>query len=102
MGVKKQYLKTKPVCRCKFELSREAARGASTASLVGDFNTWDTKSTPMKKSKDGSFSTTIDLELGKEYQYRYLLDGSTWENDWEADKYLPSSFEGIENSVVVI
>ena len=23
-------------------------------------------------------------------QFRYLLDGSRWENDWAADKYIPA------------
>ncbi|MDX1655300.1 MAG: isoamylase early set domain-containing protein, partial [Candidatus Competibacteraceae bacterium] len=48
---------------------------------------------------DGSFTVTVNLESGKEYQFRYLLDGERWENDWEADKYVPAG--GHDNSVVV-
>ena len=101
MGMKKQFLKTKPICRVRFELSKEASREAKTASIVGEFNCWDPKVTPMKKSKEGQFSATVDLETGKEFQFRYVLDGTIWENDSEADKYIPSCFHGIENSVVV-
>ena len=55
----------------------------------------------MKKLKDGTFKTTIDLEAGKEYQFKYLIDGKVWENDWSADKYVPNEFTS-ENSVVVV
>ena len=55
----------------------------------------------MKASKNGNYTASVDLEGGKEYAFRYLIDGSRWENDWEADKYVPSEF-GSENSVVVL
>jgi hypothetical protein len=55
----------------------------------------------MKASKTGSFSASVDLESGQEYQFRYLLDGTRWENDSEADKYVPSEF-GSENSVIIL
>jgi hypothetical protein len=54
----------------------------------------------MEKLKDGRFKLTIDLDTGKEYQYRYLINGSEWHNDWEADKYVPNPFSG-DNSVVI-
>jgi hypothetical protein len=41
----------------------------------------------------------VELESGKEYQFRYLINGETWENDFEADAYAPTPF-GVENSVV--
>jgi hypothetical protein len=56
----------------------------------------------MKRRKDGSFSVTIDLDCDREYQYKYLIDGKTWENDWSADKYIPSPVGDGENSVVVV
>jgi len=55
----------------------------------------------MKKLKDGSYSLTLSLKVGKSYQYRYLLDGNRWENDWEADSYQPNE-HGSENSVIIL
>ena len=55
----------------------------------------------MKRQKDGSFSITLDLEPGREYQFRYLVNNSEWHNDWQADKYTPNPFSG-DNSVVVV
>ena len=39
--------------------------------IVGDFNNWNTNEIMMKKLKDGSFSTSINLKSGTEYQFRY-------------------------------
>ena len=76
-----------------------AGVNAETAHLVGDFNDWDKTADPMKKKKDGTFYTALTLDSGQEYQFRYLLDGERWENDWEADDYVPGDM-GDENSVV--
>ena len=102
MSVKKQYLKTKSVCKVTFNLPKDIAKSAGSVYLVGDFNSWDASSHPMKLQKDGSFNLTINLEKGSEYQYRYLLDGSAWENDDCADKYVKNPYGDSENSVVVI
>ena len=76
--------------------------GANSASVVGDFNNWSIKDHPMKKLKNGEFIVELDLESNKEYQFRYLIDEETWENDWEADKYIRSEFGNCENSVIVV
>ncbi|MCI7534822.1 MAG: glycoside hydrolase, partial [Treponema porcinum] len=48
-----------------------------------------------------SFSVKLELDADKEYQFRYLLDGYKWENDWKADKYIPAPYSNADNSVVV-
>jgi 1,4-alpha-glucan branching enzyme len=100
--MKKQYLKSKPVCKVTFRLQKEMAKSAKTVNIVGDFNNWDIYATPMKKSKNGSFTVTLDLGLDTEYQFRYLIDETKWENDWNADKYVPTPYGNAENSVVVV
>jgi 1,4-alpha-glucan branching enzyme len=102
MGTVKNCAKGQTACRVKFTLNKEAGNSSKTAFLVGDFNDWDEKATPMKKMKDGSFTVTLSLQKGKKYQYRYLLDGGIWENDWKADEYVPSQFTGSDNSVVIV
>ncbi|MEM7800600.1 MAG: isoamylase early set domain-containing protein, partial [Chloroflexota bacterium] len=86
-------------CRVTFKLPSEVL--AESAALVGDFTEWESDSIPMKRLKDGSFSATVSLETGKEYQYRYLLDETRWENDWAPDAYTPNEF-GTDNSIVKI
>ncbi|MGB0521546.1 MAG: isoamylase early set domain-containing protein [Flammeovirgaceae bacterium] len=100
MSIKKKFLKSKPVCKTTFKVDSELANGAKAAAVVGDFNEWNPEATPMKALKNGGFTTTVDLESGKEYQFRYLLDGETWVNDDEADKYIQSEFADSENCVV--
>lgn len=102
MSIKKQLKKNSAVCKVTFQCHEGKVVSAKDIHLVGDFNSWDTKATPMKKQRDGSFSVTLDLDLGKEYQYRYLIDGANWENDSDADKYIPSPFGDSENSVLIL
>lgn len=101
MSVKKQYLKSRSVCKVTFKVPAKEAKGASKINLVGDFNNWDQQATEMKRLKDQSFSVVVNLTKNNEYEYRYLLNGEQWENDWHADKYKASPF-GEENSVVVV
>ncbi len=102
MSIKKQYLKSKPVCKVTFRLPGQAAGSAESANIVGEFNDWNIYATPMKRLKNGSFVVTLDLKPNIEYQFRYLLDDKTWENDGEADKYESHPYGDGENSVVVL
>ena len=56
----------------------------------------------MKKLKNGNYAVTLELKPGREYQFRYLIDESKWENDWNADKYVKSPYGDSDNSVVVV
>lgn len=99
--IKKQYLKTNPMCKVTFKLPKNAAKNAEVVTIVGDFNDWNIQETPMKKLKSGDFKITLSLACNREYRFKYLIDSSRWENDWFADKYLPNDY-GSDDSVVVI
>jgi 1,4-alpha-glucan branching enzyme len=101
MGFKKQCFKTRPVCRVTFRFPKEAAPDARNVIVAGDFNNWDKEAHPMKKLRNGNFAVTLELEKGRKYQFRYLIDGDRWENDWHADMYEPNPFGG-NNSVVAL
>lgn len=93
----KKFFKNKDTCQVTFQLPKDVE--AKSVALVGEFNDWDTTAHPMKKVK-GIWKTTLELENGHEYQYRYLVNGVEWLNDWKADKYVPNNIDG-DNSVVV-
>jgi len=95
---KKRFLKSGAV-KVDFVLSEDVAAGADTAFLVGDFNDWDETATPMQRLKNGSFKVTVNLEPDRKYQFRYLVDGKHWHNDWHAEEYVPNPFSG-DNSVI--
>ena len=102
MSLKKQFSKSKPVCKVTFTVDPTLVDGAKEVAVLGDFNNWDPSETSMKKGKDGSFAKTIELEVGHEYQFRYLVDGTRWINDTGADKYVHSGVAAEENSIVAL
>lgn len=102
MSIKKQFLKTRPVCKVTFRLSKNEVGNAEKVYLAGDFNNWNTNQVPMKKLKDGSFTVTLDFNQNSDYQFRYLIDNNKWINDHEADHYLPSGYGGSQNSVISV
>ena len=101
MSLKKSFSKDGKKCSVTFTVNPEAAAGAEKVNLVGEFNSWDETSLPMKKGPDGSFSKKVELDTDKEYQFRYCLEGRVWINDWKADKYVRSELANDDNSVVV-
>lgn len=100
MSLKKTFSADGKKCTVVFTVNPEAAAGAEKIFLVGDFNSWDTTSIPMKKDPAGSFSVKKQLETNKSYQFRYCLDGNKWINDWKADAYVRSELANDDNSVV--
>ncbi len=97
--LKKNYSKTGKSCRVTFKLPAEVE--AETVHLCGDFNAWSPTEHPLKQLKDGSHSITISLEPGHSYQFRYLINGQSWENDWDADAYVANQY-GSEDSLITI
>jgi hypothetical protein len=98
-GIEKEHIKNRTICKATFVLPGEAAPKARTVTIVGDFNNWNRDATPLKKLGNGDFAVTVELDAGKEYRFRYLIDGHRWENDWHADRYVKSPY-GSEDSVV--
>ena len=101
MAIKKQYFKTKPNVKVTLSLPKSAAKDAKKVELVGDFTDWN-QGINMTKQKDGSFKTSVELAPEKEYQFRYLIDDTVWENDSKADKYVNNGVSAEENSVIVL
>lgn len=95
--IKKTFAKNGKTCRVTFTIP--AGHGAEEARVCGSFTDWMENSLPMKKRKDGRFSVSTTLKTGQTYHFRYLLDGTRWQNDEAADGYVPNSF-GSEDSVL--
>lgn len=93
--IKKQFFKSK--CKVTFEMPKGTAE--QSVAVVGDFNDWDERATPMKQLKSGVWKTTIDLQKDDTYQFRYVVDGKSWVNDRDADSYIANNIDG-ENCIV--
>jgi 1,4-alpha-glucan branching enzyme len=84
--------------RVRFELP--PAIWADSVCLVGDFNSWNETSLPMTRDRgDPTWYIVLELERNKKYEFRYLVNGQEWHNDWKADEYVPNPYGGT-NSVV--
>jgi 1,4-alpha-glucan branching enzyme len=101
--LKKQYIKSRKVAKVTFEVSKDELPediAVESVHVVGEFNGWDPTATPMDRRRGGVYRATLELEPGREYQFRYLINGEHWCNDWHADAYVPSPTGG-DNCVVV-
>ena len=95
--ITKKFLKTKPVAKVTFDIDTDAKK----VFLVGEFNGWNEEANPMRKSKDGTLRASLDLETGKDYQFKYKTAEGVWFNDDAADNYVGNEFAE-ENSVVTV
>ena len=62
-----------PLCGASFEF---CAPSAGEAFLVGEFNDWNSKATPMQRSADGTWRVELMLPPGF-YHYKFVVD-SIW------------------------
>ena len=106
MPVSKKYNKTKKEIKVTFKVTKKAAQGAKEIYLLCENNGWDP--IPMECQKSGDFKVDVpfsESDSKTEFQYRFRLvmeDGTEmYDNDWDADKYVPNPFEG-DNSVVIL
>jgi 1,4-alpha-glucan branching enzyme len=98
MAIKKQFIKTKPVCKVTFSID---AKDANTAAVVGDFNNWNPTEGELSKLKNGTFKGIFDVSKEASYEFKYLVDGN-YINEVEADSYRFNEFAGAENSVLEV
>src|SRR4051794_29733358 len=72
---------------------------AASVSLVGDFNDWDPKRSPMQTAQ-GVWATALRLAPGR-YRYAFLVNGTEWRADPAAPPARDEEF-GTPGSVVTV
>ncbi len=90
--ITKKHIKSRNICKVTFEVPKRELPEIEVegVAVAGDFNEWDASAAQMVYSKrKKAYRVTVELEPSHEYQYRYLLNGEQWFNDWEADGYVP-------------
>jgi 1,4-alpha-glucan branching enzyme len=97
--IRKTFIESEqgPIARVTFILPDST--WADTIYLVGDFNAWNQSSHPFRLDREGNWRLTIDLEVGRSYEFRYRRDGE-WMNDSQADGYVRNP-HGSDNFLVV-
>ncbi len=84
--IEKQSTPKGKTVKVKFELPSDVAE--KSVAVAGDFNDWSTSKHKMKLDKAGKvWSTTISLNKGASFQFRYFVDEREWRNDEQADGY---------------
>jgi len=90
MSIKKQFIKTKPVCKVTFSVE---AKEATEASVIGDFNNWNQEDGALSKLKNGTFKGVFNIEKDASYGFKYIIDGA-FVNDAQADSFLWNEYAG--------
>ncbi|SDW99160.1 isoamylase early set domain-containing protein [Flavobacterium degerlachei] len=98
MSIKKQFIKTKPVCKVTFSVE---AKEANVASVIGDFNNWNPEEGALSKLKNGTFKGVFNIDKDASYEFKYVIDGA-FVNETESDSFLWNEFAGNENGVLTV
>jgi hypothetical protein len=74
---------------------------ASSVALVGDFNNWDPKATPLRAASTGGvWSVEVPIQPGR-HLYAFVVDGTVWRPDPAAPKATGEDF-GEPNSALTV
>ena len=61
---------------------------ADKIALVGDFDGQSQEALSLlQNAADPDWHTTLELDTGARYRFRYILDGCGWNTDNQADDY---------------
>ena len=84
--------------RVSFHVSHEI--WADSIALVGDFNDWNTGIQFLCQSRDDEdWHCSLELEAGRSYRFRYLVNSQEWMDDDQADAYEPNTYGGFDSVV---
>ena len=99
--IKKQYSKSKPVCKVTFSLTTDQVGKKAEVRVLGTFNDWSWDKGLVLDAKKKDYTAAIELPAGATYEFRYLVNGQDWFNDEAADDYQITPFFS-HNCVLVI
>jgi 1,4-alpha-glucan branching enzyme len=68
--------------------------------VVGSFNGWDPRATPLQRDAVGDWSIELELPVG-EHRYRFCVDGE-WHDDPAAQQTALNPFGGFDAVMVVV
>ena len=99
--IKKQYSKSKPVCKVTFSLTTDQVGKKAEVRVLGTFNDWSWDKGLVLGAKKKEYTAAIELPAGATYEFRYLVNGQDWFNDEAADDYQITQFFS-HNCVLVV
>lgn len=96
--LEKKYSTTDATCRVTFKLTEEEVQSATSVQILGEFNNWNAKSAVNMKAENGVFSAIVELDTGRDYQFKYFTSNNVWLNDATADGLIDTP--DAQNSIV--
>jgi predicted flap endonuclease-1-like 5' DNA nuclease len=100
--MKKELVKNQAAYNVTFNYNVVPEHPVESVIVLGDFNEWSLEDGyELKKTKGGDFEGKFKIPAGRDYHFRYLVNGNRWANEKDADRFENSPLHPhIDNSVL--
>lgn len=100
--MKKELVKNQAAYNVTFNYNVVPEHPVESVIVLGDFNEWSLEDGyELKKTKSGDFEGKFKIPAGRDYHFRYLVNGNRWANEKDADRFENSPLHPhIDNSVL--
>ncbi len=100
--MKKEVVKNEAAYHVSFNYNVVPEHPVESVIVLGDFNEWSLEDGyVLKENKKGDFEGKFKIPAGRDYHFRYLVNGNRWANEKDADRFESSPLHHhIDNSVL--
>jgi predicted flap endonuclease-1-like 5' DNA nuclease len=100
--MKKEYIKKDNAYNVTFNYNVVPQNPVHSVVVLGDFNEWSlTSAFVLSPNKKGDFEGKFKIPAGRDYHFRYLVNGERWANEKDSDRFESSPLlPHIDNSVI--
>lgn len=100
--MKKELIKNQAIYAVTFHYNAIPENPVHSVVVLGDFNEWSLENGfELKANKNGDFEGKFKIPAGRDYHFRYLVNGNRWANEKDADRFEASPLHPhIDNSVL--
>ncbi len=100
--MKKELIKNQANYAVTFHYNAIPENPVHSVIVLGDFNEWSLENGfELKANKNGDFEGKFKIPAGRDYHFRYLVNGNRWANEKDADRFESSPLHPhIDNSVL--
>jgi predicted flap endonuclease-1-like 5' DNA nuclease len=100
--MKKELVKNQAAYQVTFNYNVVPEHPIDSVIVLGDFNEWSLEDGyELKPNKSGNFEGKFKIPAGRDYHFRYFVNGNRWANEKDADGFETSPLHpNIDNSVL--